>query len=81
MNGANLRIAARNLHDEGVDVMSFQVRWLKPHKHIERAVGEVFPMDDRALFEAWKADGWCEEVKTKQKRAQFTKPARSNVTK
>ena len=63
--------------------MSFKVKWLKPHKHIERAVGEVFRMDDRTLFDAWEADGWCEEVedKTKKHRAQVTKPARSDVTK
>lgn len=61
--------------------MSFKVKWLKPHKHIERAVGEVFEMDDRTLFDAWEGDGWCEEVKTKQTRATVTKPARSDVTK
>jgi hypothetical protein len=62
--------------------MSFKVEWLKDHHAIGRKAGETFDMDDRSLFEAWRDDGLCKEVKAKKStRAAVTKPASAKVTK
>ena len=55
----------RSRLSKGIENMNahgmFKVKWLKDG--IGRKAGDTFEMSDRTLFEAWRDDEWCSEVR------------------